>query len=430
MALPGDSGLLGVLCCACFRSLLEKLLEKTGLAFSLTEDGTMASLRKHGGKTNFWYALFRDAGGRLVERSTKTTDRRRAQELADEWERLARPSAGARTVENMRRVIAEMHRRYLKEEAPKMTLEGYRDHWLMAKRPEVSAATMTFYESSLKRFVAFLGPRAQSDLFAIGKTDLVRFRDARRQVVAGKTVNHELKVLRQLFRTAKEDGWIAENPMDGLKSVREDRAEKSPKRPFTVEELQRVLSIADAEWRAMIIRGYYTGQRLKDIALMRAEQEDVATGQVVFWTSKTDQRIVVEMAPAFREWALNLDAADDPKQPLHPRAFAAVNASSQQRTSTVSGQFADLLVKAGLRHGGRHRKKQGGQGRAGRKEMAELTFHSLRHSLVSHLQDAGVSRSIVQDIVGHESEEINAVYTKLDRGTKQAAMAKLPDITT
>lgn len=388
----------------------------------------MASLRKHGGTKCYWYALFRDAQGKLVERSTKTTDRRRAQELADEWERLSRPSAGERTVENMRRVIAEMHRRYLKEEAPKMTLEGYRVHWLAAKRPEVSGATMTFYESSLKRFVHFMGARASADLFSILKTDVVRFRDARRLVVAAKTVNHELKVLRQVFKTAKEDGWLAENPMDGLKCVRENRAEKSPKRPFTVDELQRVLSVADEEWTAMIIRGYYTGQRLKDIALMRAEQEDVATGQVSFWTSKTDQRIVVEMPPVYRDWALSLSAADDPKAPLHPRAFAAIAASVHGRTSTVSGQFADLLIRAGLRSAGRHRKKEGGQGRAGRKVMAELTFHSLRHSLVSHLQDAGVSRSIVQDIVGHESEEINAVYTRLDRGTKQLAMAKLPDI--
>lgn len=389
----------------------------------------MASLRKHGGKKNYWYALFRDADSRLVERSTKTTDRRQAQELADEWERMVRPSSGTTTVENMRKVIADLHRRYLKEEAPKMSLTGYRDFWLQSKRSEVSSATMTFYESSLKRFVDFMGARAGQDLFGVMKSDLVRFRDYRRRTVAGKTVNHELKVLRQLFKTALDDGWIAENPMNGLKSVREDRAEKSPKRPFTVEELQQVMAVADPEWQAMIIRGYYTGQRLKDIALMCAGQEDVSTGQVTFWTSKNDHRIIVEMSPTFKEWAVAQSAHDDPKAPLHPRAHAAVSRNKYQRTSTVSGQFADLLIKARLRTGGRHRKKKGGQGRSGRKTMAELTFHSLRHSLVSHLQDAGVSRSIVQDIVGHESEEINAVYTKLDRTTKQAAMAKLPDIT-
>lgn len=388
----------------------------------------MASLRKRGGKRNFWYALFRDATGKLVERSTKTDNRRRAQELAEEWERLSRPSAGARTVENMRKVVAEMHRRYLKEEAPKMSLEGYRDYWLMSKRAEVSPATMVFYTASLKRFVEFMGPRAQQDLFSVQKTDLVRFRDLRRQTVAGRTVNHELKVLRALFKTAHEDGWIAEKPTDGLKSVREDRQEKSPKRPFTVEELARVLAVASPECKAMIIRGYYTGQRLKDIASMLAEQEDVATGQVTLWTSKNGRRIIVEMAPCYREWAMSQPSHDDPKAPLHPEAWKSLEAN-QGKTCTISGRFADLLAKAGLRAGKRHRKREGGQGRAGRKVMAELTFHSLRHSLVSHLQDAGVSRSIVQDIVGHESEEINAVYTRLDRTTKQAAMGKLPDIT-
>lgn len=388
----------------------------------------MASIRKHGCKKNFWYALIRDAEGRLVEKCTKTTDRRQAQELADEWERLARPSTGERTAVQMRRVIAELHRRYLKQEAPKMSMADYHTQWLEAKRLEVSPATMVFYESSLKRFLTFLGSRSKADLFTIGKTDLVMFRDERRKLVTGRTVNHELKVLRQLFKTARDDGWIVENPCEGLKSVREARGEKSPKRPFTIEELQRVLALADDEWRAMIIRGYYTGQRLKDIALMQARQEDVSSCQVMFWTSKSDTRIVVEMPPAYREWALSQPTHDDPKAPLHPRACAIVMKCAG-KTTTVSGQFSDLLVKAGLREPGRHRKREGGAGRAGRKVMAELTFHSLRHSLVSHLQDAGVSRSIVQDIVGHESAEINAVYTKLDRSTKAAAMAKLPDIT-
>lgn len=388
----------------------------------------MASLRKRGGKRNFWYALFRDATGKLVERSTKTDNRRRAQELAEEWERMARPSAGSRTVENMRKVVAELHRRYLKEEAPKMTLEGYRDYWLMSKRAEVSKATMVFYTASLKRFVEFMGPRAAQDLFSVQKTDLVRFRDHRRQSVAGKTVNHELKVLRALFKTAHEDGWIAESPTDGLKPVREDRQEKSPKRPFTIEELAAVMAVASPEWKAMIIRGYYTGQRLKDIASMLAEQEDLATGQVTFWTSKNNRRIIVEMSPCFRDWAMLQPSHDNPKAPLHPDCWRSL-ADNDGKTSTISGRFADLLHRAGLRSGKRHRKREGGQGRAGRKVMAELTFHSLRHSLVSHLQDAGVSRSIVQDIVGHESEEINVVYTRLDRTTKQAAMSKLPDIT-
>lgn len=391
----------------------------------------MASLRKRGGKKNYWYALFRDASGKLVERSTKTDQRKRAQELADEWERLSRPSAGSRTAENMRKVIADLHRKYLHEEAPKMSVTGYRDYWLMSKRAEISAATSGFYAAALKLFIGFLGEvKAAGDLFAVRKEDVVRFRDSEKMRVTGKTVNHELKVLRMFFKAAHEDGWITENPCEGVKAVREDRAERSPKRPFTFEELQQLLEHCDAEWKAMVLRGYYTGQRLCDIATMSAKMEDLAQGQVVFRTGKTGRMVIVEMHPAYHEWAMNQPSHDSPEAPLHPRAAATVAKNAKGSTTTLSGQFADILWRAGLRSARKHRKREGGKGRSGRHVMEALTFHSLRHSLVSHLQDAGVSRTIVQDIVGHESEQINAIYTRLDRETKKAAMAKLPNITT
>ena len=82
----------------------------------------------------------------------------------------------------------------------------------------------------------------------------------------------------------------------------------------------------------MIIRGYYTGQRLLDIALMTAASEDPHLGTVRFWSSKTDLRIIVDMAPPYVEWVLSQKSTDDPRAPLHPNAYAAV----MKRTKNLS----------------------------------------------------------------------------------------------
>lgn len=312
-----------------------------------------------------------------------------------------------------------------------MTVRAFCAEWLELRRPEVSADTAVFYQHAIRLFLDWLGEqRADEDVFKVRKHDLVSFRNAEARRVAAKTVNHSIKVMRMIFRQAHVDGWTPENPAADVKVVRETRAEKSPKRPFTVEELAAVLRVCDAEWRGMVIRGYYTGQRLLDIATMTAGQEDAMTGQVSFWTSKTGRRVVVEMHPAYRDWLLGQPSHDDAAAPLHPRAAASVAKRKKGRTTTISGQFAEILVKAGLRAAKTHKKAEGGPGRKGRRVLSPLTFHSLRHSLVSHLQDAGVSRSVVQDIVGHESEEINVVYTRLSRKIAKEAMAALPDIIT
>ncbi|GAA5140485.1 hypothetical protein GCM10023213_23150 [Prosthecobacter algae] len=52
----------------------------------------MATLRKRG-KAGAWYALYRDAEGWLRQKATRTLDRKQAQKMADEWERVSRPTA-------------------------------------------------------------------------------------------------------------------------------------------------------------------------------------------------------------------------------------------------------------------------------------------------------------------------------------------------
>lgn len=388
----------------------------------------MASIRQRGKKKTY-YALFRGEDGVLQERSTKTGDRKKAQQMADEWEKVARPNVNKVTAVNMRKVLAEVHKKMAGEDLPSMTVKDFFDQWRSVRKNEVSEDTYVAYNAVAELFLNYLGDRAKKELFLVQKTDIVLWRDAVRKRVSGSSTNHRLKILRMVFRQAKLDGWILDNPCEGVRFVKVESAQKNPKRPFTPDEIKSILKVCDEEWEAMVIRGYYTGQRLLDIAMMTAGMEDPLLGQVKFWSNKTDIRVITEMPPAYINYVLNKPSCDDPKKPLHPRAYASVMKRKKNRTTTISNWFNDVLALAGLRKKRSHRKMVDGPGRSGRRARESLSFHSLRHSMVSHMADAGVSRSIVQDIVGHESAEVNAAYTHMDRKTKQEAMAKLPDIT-
>ncbi|MGD1086184.1 MAG: tyrosine-type recombinase/integrase [Verrucomicrobiota bacterium] len=68
----------------------------------------------------------------------------------------------------------------------------------------------------------------------------------------------------------------------------------------------------------------------------------------------------------------------------------------------------------------------GGKGRQGRRQVNEVTFHSLRHSLVTMLKATGASNALAQMIVGHDSAAVSAHYTHLSAEDTAVPSASSP----
>ena len=54
---------------------------------------------------------------------------------------------------------------------------------------------------------------------------------------------------------------------------------------------------------------------------------------------------------------------------------------------------------------------------------SQLSFHSLRHTAVSLLKDAGIPQAAVQELIGHDSEQMSALYTHVGREALEKAAA-------
>ena len=158
---------------------------------------------------------------------------------------------------------------------------------------------MTFYQGSLNKFLLFLDRRADEPMGEITKQDVVAFRDALLRQVSAKTVNHDLKALKMLFKSARRNSAITDDPTEFVETVRKERGIKV-KRPFTLPELRRVLDFANDEWRSMILFGLYTGQRLGVIATLRWNNLGLARGELRLSTRKTGKAIVLTLAASLR----------------------------------------------------------------------------------------------------------------------------------
>lgn len=366
-----------------------------------------------------WIACFTDIHGRRLKRSTKIPakekNRRQAERIAEEFETAARKK---RTAAQARRVISSLHASITGEGLPVQSFRQFVASWLAAKEPETAEATIVFYRNMWKKAEKFFGDRVALDMAEIGRQDILDFRNNEAKTLAPKSVNHGLKWMRMVFRAARLDGVIADDPTEKVKSVSMRGVEARSRRPLTIKEIKAVLAVADDEWRSMILFGLYTGQRLGDICRLTWENLDLLAGELRMVQGKTGKRIILPLAGPLRLHVDSLSVSDDPSAAIHPRAFGVVDRTG--RAAGVSAQFADLLAQAGLRKKQEHRKTHG-KGSGIGNSSSGISFHSLRHTAVSFLKDAGVPESVVMEMVGHDSVEISRHYTR--SGTKAMTLA-------
>ncbi|MCB1099534.1 MAG: tyrosine-type recombinase/integrase [Verrucomicrobiae bacterium] len=380
----------------------------------------MASLKAKP-RSPYWYACITLLNGKRTERSTgikrdgKAASRREAQKIADQFETEFQRH---KTAGQVRKVLSEIYTELTEVELTSVGVEDFIKEWVESKDGVVAPATFAFYQSKLRKFTTWLGENRNRPIETITETDVLKFRKSLLGNESEATINHAIKTLRMAFHTARRRGLISDNPVEDIKPL---KTQPSNRRPITVDELSKILAVADAEWRSLILFGFYTGQRLGDLALLQWTDIDLDAGEIRLFTRKTKRAMKCPISTRLREHLLSFDERIGA---IHPRAYEIV--TREGRTGTLSRQFYDLMTDANFVPA-RSRKKI--PHRANNKRgLSPISFHSLRHTATSLLKNAGVSSSVVEELIGHDSSEINRIYTHIDQSALLEASERLPRI--
>jgi integrase len=391
----------------------------------------MPSIHRQPGKPNWFcaFSMFNPETGasRRVFRSTKTKDKKQAQEICRAWHKAAlKARNGKLSVDAAREVIAQgvsdVFTHANLESLPSASIRAWGETWLQAKAIEVGESTHTRYMPIIERFADFLGDaKSKRDISTLQATDIAKFRDHEAKERSRATANLSLKVLRVCLGEAVRQGLLTINPGVRVKLLKS--AKESKRRAFTLAEIKRILKACgdNTEWRGLILFGLYTGQRLGDLARLTWRAVNLETGEIAFTTRKTGKRIVLPLLQPLTDYLSALPSSDNPNAHIFPRAAGA------KHTGSLSNQFHNILADAGLVEPRTH--QGNGKGRSHRREASEISFHSLRHSAVTLLKASGVSDFMAREVVGHESAAVSREYTHLTTDDKRAAMEKLPDVT-
>ena len=116
--------------------------------------------------SRYFTACFRDQTRRQRRITTKETDRKKAQRIADEYEKASRTK---RTLRQAQAVLDRLREELSGERVVRTSLREYLDDWFDGKKAETAPSTMTFYRSSLTKFLQFLGKRSDDPMTEVTK---------------------------------------------------------------------------------------------------------------------------------------------------------------------------------------------------------------------------------------------------------------------
>ena len=351
-------------------------------------------------------------------RSTKETDRKKALKICLAWESASITARRKElTAAQARKVIAEMVAISSGEGMEFFTVSQWMEQWLANKTGGASANTMLRYRQVVRDFLASLGSRAKASLTGVSPGDIVSFRDKlRSEGRALSTCNMVVKkILSVPFEAARKMGYTPTNPVAAV-DVLKDKAEarKSGREPFTADEVARLVAGSADDWRGAVLLGATSGLRLRDVTNLTWGAIDFEEGLLRTEAERTGAVVVLPVHRDFMAWV-----AERPRGIGKAFVFHTLAGNRIGGCNGLSAQFRKIMDSAGVT--GRVVQRTG-KGRTGHSKG----FHSLRHSFVSGLANAGVSPDIRQKLAGHADARVPAGYTHRELQTLRGAISKLP----
>ena len=260
----------------------------------------------------------------------------------------------------------------------------------------LSARTLTAYQRDLELFMQFLETEEIDRPEQITQHHIRAFIAQRhRQGLGGKSLQRLLSAIRSLFRWMLREGLAEHNPATPV------RAPKSPRHlPATLDadsigqlleiKCDTPLAIRD---KAIMELFYSSGLRLSELATLRWEQLDLASGMVTV-TGKGNRTRMVPVgrmaSEALLEWRKVRGEFTSFEQP-----FVFVS----QRGNPI----ATRTIQARIRYWA---KRQG--------IPQNIYPHLLRHSFASHMLESSGDLRAVQELLGHADISTTQIYTHLD----------------
>ena len=272
--------------------------------------------------------------------------------------------------------------------AGKETVLEYAERWRAAQVHRPTTAALV--ESQVRLHI---GPQLGArPLASLRRSDVQAWVKGRSQVLSPRTTRQVYRLLATILRSAAEDRLIGTSPAVRIQLPRLDPGKV---KPLTVEQVERLVDLAPARYRALLVMMAGTGLRPGEAFAVTVDRVDflrkrlrvdrqlvLLQGPPVFAPPKTSSSVRTVPLPATVAAALAAHLRDHAEGPDR-LVFTSPGGHPIRRNTFNAKVWQPLVEAAGLPAGTR--------------------LHDLRHFYASLLIRHGESVKTVQDRLGHAS---------------------------
>ena len=205
-------------------------------------------------------------------------------------------------------------------------------------------------------------------------------------------INHHVYALKTFFKWLEANGEIQINPISSLVFP---SPKTKPREILTQSEIRKLYETCE-NYRERAILSVYYGCGLRRTEGIKLDLKDVhfRTGLLYVREGKGAKRRVVPMSKQVQD---DLKTYTYKERKAQPGETALLVGHTGMR---MSGDRAGKILKMLLEKAEINR---------------EITLHSLRHSIATHLLEAGLDVENVREFLGHSHLESTQIYTRISK---------------
>ena len=216
------------------------------------------------------------------------------------------------------------------------------------------------------------------------------------------TINEYLSVMKQVFNVLHRQTGMVSNPFDAVRKLKPNHAERQA---YSEDQLKIIFNTADEYIYPMFFIGLFTGLSEGDVCTLKKSEVDFRRHHIYRKRNKTkdysNKVSCIPMLPVLENYMKDIIQKNDSEfvLPIHAADY------------TRDRSFVSKKIKRFLEIDCLFDTKDDQNGKRTRKQSV-LDFHSLRHTFCSIAGVAGIPINVVQNIVGHMTTKMTALYSQ------------------
>lgn len=276
-----------------------------------------------------------------------------------------------------------------------MSVEQFKKYLSLEKH--YSAHTVKAYLRDLGQFREFCGQEhgeaaLASMPYSVIRSWIISLMEAG---YGNRTVNRKIASLKSYYKFLLRKGQITSNPLSAHKPLRTDRKLEVP---FSVQEMQELLSGWDAQDGFEGLRDqlivellYTTGIRRAELIGIRTGDLDLPGGTLKVLGKRNKQRIL-PLVQSLRPLISQYLRARQEQFPELESQFLFLSGSGNKMYETLVYRIINKYLSKVS-------------------EKAKRSPHILRHTFATHMLNQGADMNSVKELLGHASLASTQVYT-------------------